>query len=91
MPYLLVRQRFVDYERWREVFDSITPLRDEAGMRLVLVSRNAAEPDEAVVLFEVADVERAREHALSPALRDAHERAGVVEGSNSMTLLDAVD
>ncbi|TMR94251.1 hypothetical protein [Nonomuraea basaltis] len=87
MQHLLIRQRFSDYDTWRKAFDSLADTRQAFGMRTVLVSRNADQPDEAVVLFECADADGMRRHFASDALRDAHRRAGVVEGSTDATVL----
>ncbi len=87
MQYLLVRQRFTDYGTWRAAFDSLADMRSAAGMRTVLVSTNAEDPGEAVVLFECEDAQAMRMHATSEALRGAHERGGVLPGSNHATVL----
>ncbi|MBF8185746.1 hypothetical protein ITP53_08330 [Nonomuraea sp. K274] len=87
MQYLLVRQRFTDYDVWRKAFDSLADMRAAAGMRTTLVSVNAQESDEAVVLFECADAEAMRHHFASDALKEAHQRAGVVPGTNQVTAL----
>ncbi|MEW9556503.1 hypothetical protein [Nonomuraea sp. NPDC050783] len=87
MQYLLIRQRFTDYDVWRKAFDSLAPEREAAGLRLALLARNAADPDEVVVLFESTDTSDAARHAGSEALRDAHRRGGVVEGSSQITVL----
>ena len=89
--FLLIRQRFTDYRRWREAFDSLTDVRREAGMTPVVVSRNVGDPHEVVVVFSVADQEQAKRHAGSDALRQAHQRGGVVEGSTEVTFLQDVD
>lgn len=87
MQYLLIRQKFTDYDTWRAAFDSLTETRAAAGMRPVVVSVNAEDPNEAIVLFECEDAQRMRQHFTSPALAEAHQRAGVVPGSNQPTVL----
>jgi quinol monooxygenase YgiN len=87
MPYLLIRQKFADYTSWREAFDSLAEHRRAAGMRPLIVSRNAADPSEAVVVFEVDDPEAAQQHAASAELQEAHRRGGVIAGTNQVTVL----
>ncbi|TDD12964.1 antibiotic biosynthesis monooxygenase [Nonomuraea diastatica] len=87
MEYLLVRQRFTDYDQWRAAFDSLAEVRAAAGMRTALVSVNADQPDEAVVLFECEDAQAMQQHYASEALKEAHRQAGVVPGSNHTTVL----
>lgn len=91
MHYLLVRQRFSAYASWRPVFDALDERRAASGIRTVLVTVNAHDRSEAVVLFAYDDPAALREHFDSPALRAAHRRAGVVEGSIQATELESVD
>ncbi|WP_055586395.1 hypothetical protein [Peterkaempfera griseoplana] len=87
MPFLLIRQRFHEYVRWREAFDSLDDQRHALGLETVAVTRNMSDPTEAVVLFRFDDIEQVRKHFPSPALEDAWRRGGVVEGSNQVTFL----
>ncbi|MEV4114783.1 hypothetical protein [Nonomuraea sp. NPDC049695] len=87
MQYVLVRQEFADYDTWRKAFDDFTERREAAGLRLVLVARNAANQNEIVVLFESTNADETARHAGSEALREAHRRGGVIEGSSQMTIL----
>jgi len=78
MPYLLVRHRVEDYERWRLVFDhdhgAARVQRDSKGGRIL---RNADDPNELVILLEWDSVENARRFANADELREAIQRAGV--------------
>ena len=64
-------QRIEEFGRWKEVFDRLAPARAEASCRSTAVFRNREDPHEVVVLFEFADLGRAREHMGSPQLRAA--------------------
>jgi heme-degrading monooxygenase HmoA len=79
MPYLLVRQEFEDYERWKQIFDEHGAARQENGGQGGTLYRNADDPDEAVILFEWDNLENARRYAQSVDLRDALQRAGVTD------------
>lgn len=87
MAYLLIRQKFADYGQWRAAFDSLDARRRQAGMKAVVVSVNADDPHEAVVVFEVADAEEAQRHASSDALREAHRAGGVLAETTQITVL----
>lgn len=89
MPHVLVRQRFEEFDRWRKGFESLGPARAEAGCRSTAVFRNRQDPHEVVVLFEFEDLERARRHMGSEALRNAWQEAGVTD-PGSRDVLDAV-
>lgn len=89
MPHVLVQQRIEEFERWKKVFDDLGPQRAEAGCRSTSLFRNRADPHEVVVLFEFADLARARAHMGSPELRAAWQAAGVTD-PGAVSVLDAV-
>ncbi|HLS63077.1 MAG TPA: hypothetical protein VK060_06860 [Ruania sp.] len=88
MPIVMVQQRTTDYPQWREHFDSLDQERRSRGLSTLLVARDAADDGAVVVLLEVDDPERMREHIKSSQLAAAHEGARVVPGSTEITLLE---
>jgi hypothetical protein len=50
------------------------------------VLRTIDDPSEVVLFFEVKDVEKAKEFAASPGLREAMQKAGVVDKPDSYFL-----
>jgi hypothetical protein len=87
MPHLLIRQKTTDYAQWREAFDSMAEDRSAAGLRTVLASRNQADPDELVVLFEVTDPVALKEYLGGDGLKAAWERGRVIPETNQVTFL----
>jgi hypothetical protein len=85
---LMVQQNAPDFDRWRDHFDSLAGQRRERGLTTLLVTRDAGDAEAVVVLFEVADPERMRQHLGSVELSAAHEGAGVLPGSTRLTLLE---
>lgn len=79
MPYLLVRHKVIDYERWKSAFDAHSLIRQANGSRGGQVFRNAADPNELIILLEWDVLERARQFAQSEELRQVMQRAGVVD------------
>ena len=79
MPHLLVRHRVEDYARWRPIFDDHASFRGRYGSTGGLVFRNADDSAEVVMLFEVDDLDRAREFVGSDELREAMQSAGVLD------------
>ena len=79
MPYLLIRQKVVDYEQWKSAFDAHGLTRQANGSRGGLLFRTAADPNELVVLLEWDVLERARQFAQSEEWREVLQRAGVVD------------
>jgi quinol monooxygenase YgiN len=62
MPHVLVQQRIEEFDRWKDGFDRLGPARAAAGCRSTEVFRDREDPHEVVVLFELEDLARAREH-----------------------------
>lgn len=79
MPYLLVRHKVADFSKWKPVYDAHLPARQKAGLKEEHLLRSIDDPNETVILFEAEDVQKAREFAASSDLREAMQRAGVVD------------
>jgi len=80
MPYLLVRHKVEDYERWKPVFDHDQgATRRRSGSEGGWILRNADDPSELVVLLQWDSLENARRFAGADELGKAMQRAGVVD------------
>jgi heme-degrading monooxygenase HmoA len=80
MPYLLVRHKVEDYERWKPVFDhDHGATRARSGSKVGRILRNADDPHELVILLQWDSVENARRFANADDLREAMQRAGVAD------------
>ena len=79
MPYMLVRHKVEDYEKWKPVFDDHQATRREGGAKGGFLFRNADDRNETLILLEWRDLEDARRFARSEDLREAMQRAGVAE------------
>ena len=79
MPHLLVRHKVADFDRWKRVFDSHAAAQRQLGLRVTHVMRNLADPSEVVLLFDVDDVEKAREFVYSPQVPDTQRESGVTD------------
>jgi hypothetical protein len=79
MPCLLIRQRVRDFARWKTVFDDDQTTRRAHGSLGGRLFRNAADPDELLVLMEWDDLERARLFLDSDDVRVAMTLAGVTD------------
>jgi hypothetical protein len=78
MPNLLTQHKVRNYEEWRPHFDRHEQTRAAAGISNPRVYRNASDPNDLVLLFDVADVDRAKHFGQSQDLRETMEQAGVV-------------
>ncbi len=79
MPYLLVRQKVTDYEKWKSAFDAHSLTRQANGSRGGQLFRNASDPNELIVLLEWDVLERARQFAQSEEWHEVLQRAGGVD------------
>ena len=88
MPSLLIRHKVEDYAGWKAVFDEHAATRRANGSQGGRLFRDAADPDEILVLLEWDDVERARLFADSDDLREPMGRAGVTDRPDIWVLED---
>ncbi len=79
MPHLLVRHKVADFERWKQVFDSHAAGQRAMGLRITHVMRNFDDPAEIVLLFEVEDLEKAKQFVNSPQVPGAQRDSGVTD------------
>jgi heme-degrading monooxygenase HmoA len=79
MPYLLVRHKVEDYERWKPIFDEYGTFREQTGSQGGRLWRNADDPNETLILFEWDSIENAQRFTDSDSLREAMQRSGVAD------------
>jgi hypothetical protein len=74
---MFVRHAVKDFSKWKPAYDADQVARQAAGLRELNLWRNADEPHEVVLLFEVSDLAKAKAFAASIDLRDRMTAAGV--------------
>jgi hypothetical protein len=79
MPYLLVRHKVADFSKWQPAYDAHSPARQKAGLKEEHLLRNTDDPNEVILLFEAADLQKAKEFAASSDLRERMQEAGVID------------
>lgn len=77
--YFLVRSKVEDYAKWKSVFDEMGTTRKAASSKGGYVFRNINNSNEIVVLLEFEDLGKTRQFAESEDLKQAMQRAGVVD------------
>ena len=77
--YFLVRSKVEDYAKWKPVFDEMGTARKAASSKGGYVLRNINDSNEIVVLLEFEDLGKTRQFAESEDLKQAMQRAGVVD------------
>ncbi len=79
MPFIVVRHKAKDFDKWKPVYKEHGATRKKAGCKGGRVFRNANDPSETIVLFEWDNLKNARAFAESADLRQTMERAGVID------------
>jgi len=76
--YMFVRHAVKDFTKWKPAFDADKSARQAAGLKELNLWRNADEPHEVILLFEVADLAKAKAFAASVEMRDKMTASGVM-------------
>jgi hypothetical protein len=79
MPYLLVRHKVSDFDKWKRVFDSHAAAQQRAGLKIIHIMRNVEDPSEVVLFFEAETIEGARGFVFSPEVPQSKEQSGVTD------------
>jgi hypothetical protein len=79
MQYVLVRHKVADFSKWKPAYDAHLGARQKAGLKEKHRLRNIESPNEVRLLFEVEDIQKAKEFAGSSNLREAMQNAGVID------------
>jgi hypothetical protein len=80
---LTIHHKVKDYAAWRAGYDAHEKSRLTAGVTNGRVFRSAEDPNDVVVLQDVADVAKARTWIASDDLKTAMQKSGVI-GSPSI-------
>ena len=80
MTYTQVRMDVTDYAAWRAGFDAAAPLRRNYGATgNNQFYRDHENPNTVTAILEWEDGQRANQYFLSPALKEAQQKAGVTK------------
>ncbi len=60
MALMVIHHKVRDYAAWRPAYDAHEPSRAGAGITNGRVYRKTEDPNDLVILFDIADVARAR-------------------------------
>jgi hypothetical protein len=79
MTYLIIRHRVADFAKWKPEYDAHAPARDAAGLVERELLHEVGEPNHVALLFEVTNLEKAKDLVVSDSIRNAMQKAGVTE------------
>lgn len=88
MPALLIRHKVADFATWRSAFDEQEATRRAHGCQLGRLFRNAADPNEILILLEWDSLDRAWLFAQSDDLREELKRPDVTDEPNQWFLVE---
>jgi hypothetical protein len=77
--FVLIRHKVRDFPEWKRGYDAHLPKRAAAGLTERHLLRNAADPNEVVILLEAQDLDRAKAFGASADLRETMQKVGVVD------------
>jgi quinol monooxygenase YgiN len=89
MVAMIVRHRVANYDKWRELFDSMHSVRAAHNWIAAEVFRDAADPNLVTIVNHVRDAESAKRYGGSPDLHAAMERGGVLGAPDIQFLNEA--
>jgi hypothetical protein len=78
MTQMVIHHKVRDYGAWRPGYDAHEGSRRGAGLSNGQVFRSADDPNDVVILLDVADETKAKSWSASDDLRSVMQKAGVV-------------
>ena len=79
MVHIIIRHKVADYSRWKDAFDAHLSTRKAAGETDYRVLQSVDDPREVTLFLDWDSLERARRFAGSEDLKQAMQKAGVVD------------
>ena len=77
MAMMIIHHHVQDYDAWRPVYDAHESARIAAGLTNGRVFRAVDEPDDVVILFDMADRGKAEALLSTEDMKTTMQRAGV--------------
>ena len=78
MALLIIEHKVRDYAAWRPAYDADEANRETSGITNGRVYRKAEDENDLALLFDAADVAKARSWAASETLKHTMTKAGVL-------------
>jgi hypothetical protein len=88
MSLLVIRHKVKDFAAWKQAYDAHAGARTAGGLGTGRVTRSVDDPSELVLIFDVADITKAKAFCTSDDLRAAMQGAGVIDKPDLYFLTD---
>lgn len=75
-----------DFAKWKLAFDADSTSRKASGLGFMVIGKNAANPNNLFIVLSVADLQKAKDFAASPKLKDVMKKNGVISKPEMMYL-----
>ncbi len=75
---LLVRHEVSDYAKWKSYFDAHGNVRKNHGIKALQVLQDTSNQNDVSIIFEVADIAKAKAFVKSNELKEHLKNAGVI-------------
>jgi hypothetical protein len=86
--YVLVRGKVQNFETWKKAYDAHLSVREEYGLSEEQLLRGAEDPNDVVLLFKAASIDRAKAFLTNPSVVETIEKSGMV-GRPDVAFLDS--
>jgi hypothetical protein len=74
---MTITHKVADYDKWKASYDSHDSVRLASGLHNYVIARGTDDPNMVMVALKMDDVNKAKEFANSPGLKDRMKKAGV--------------
>lgn len=88
MIYMFCKHRVADFDTWHNIFKANSGAAKEAGLHLLYLLRDTADPNLLVYLFAVDDVAKAKAFTETPEAGKSGEEAGIIGPFELLYLTD---
>ena len=85
---VIVRHKVRDFEVWKPIFYADADRQRHAGFTKWHLTRNNHDRNEVVIIFECADLDKAKPMFSDPGLAEVMKRAGVIDSPTVFFLED---
>jgi hypothetical protein len=86
---VVIKHKVADYAKWRVGFDAHDSARKASGLTVVGLLRASENPNDILVANRISDLQKARDFAAMPSLREVMAKAGVI-GKPDITFYETV-
>ena len=67
-----------DYAKWKVAFDADSTARKASGLEFLVIGKANKNPNDLMIVLQASDVQKAKDFAANPRLKDVMEKNGVI-------------